>query len=96
MSCDRYADIRTQLMDGILGIVTTQGFGGKLSNGDKASDFDCFSNHTKLQVILGRRIGDAAAEKAIDKAVKLFIREAWLRRKDIRTHLNALLGKNDV
>ena len=59
MSCDRYADIRTQLMDGILGIVTTQGFGGKLSNGDKASDFDCFSNHTKLQVILGTRIGRA-------------------------------------
>ena len=96
MSCDRYADIRTLLMDSVLGIVTTQGFGGELSNGDKASGFESFSNHTKLQVILGRRVGDAAAEKGIDKAVKLFIREAWLRRKDIRTHLNALLGRNDV
>jgi hypothetical protein len=61
-------------MNSIIGIVTIQGFGGKLSNGD--SGFESFSNRTKLQVILGRRVGDAAAEKGIDKAVKLFIREA--------------------
>ena len=76
MSCDSYADIRSQLMNSIINIVTIQGFGGKLSNGDKASGFGSFSNRTKLQVILGRRVGDAAAEKGIDKAVKLFIREA--------------------
>ena len=43
-----------------------------------------------------RRIGNAAAEKGIDIAVKIFIRKAWLRRKDTRIHLNTLLGRTDV
>jgi hypothetical protein len=46
-------------------------------------------------VILGRRIGNAAAEKGIDIAVKTFIRKAWLKRNATRIHLNTLLGRND-
>ena len=83
-------------MESIIGIVTVQGFRGELSSGEEARHFGSFGSHTKLQVILGRRIGNAAAEKGIDIAVNIFIRKAWLRRKDTRIHLNTLLGRTDV
>ena len=89
-------DIRTQLMESMIGTVIVQGFSGEPSSREEARHFGSFGSHTKLQVILGRRIGNAAAEKGIDIAVKTFIRKAWLRRKDTRIHLNTLLGRTDV
>ena len=58
-------------------------------------NFNDLSEIQQLEIVLGKRIGNAAAERGIDTAVKIFLEAAWTLRSDIRERINVILSRTD-
>ena len=91
LRCPFYNDLRSSLFDSIQHMSHDQGFIGIVF-----VNFNDLSETQQLEIVLGKRIGNAAVERGIDTAVKIFLEAAWTRRSDIRERLNTILSRTDT
>ena len=90
LRCPFYNDLRSSLFDSIQHMSHNQGFIGIVF-----VNFNGLSGIQQLEIVLGKRIGNAAVERGIDTAVKIFLEAAWTRRSDIRERINVILSRTD-
>jgi hypothetical protein len=57
---------------------------------------DQMASVDKLDMLLGKSTGNAAADKYIDRVVKRFLKKAWRGRKQLTRALNQVLGREDT
>ena len=75
MHCPSYAEKRATLMHDVAGVLAT-------SNGTVGAEaFLAMPSQDQRHILLGRRVGDPAAENRIDRATKRFLRKAWNARE---------------
>ena len=88
LACPLYTGPRARLLNRIASVLLK-------STGQLAADaFNNLDDQSKLHVVLGKRIGDAATEDFIDRAVKKFLAKCWTARQGITDTIHTIMETN--
>ena len=88
--CPAYADEREELRARIEHVAERQGM-----SASGAERFRELGRAERVLVVLGKRLGDAKVEAAVDLSVKMYLGKVWRKRGCVRVALNGLLHRSD-
>ena len=89
-ACPAYGSERAELAARIDHIAERQGM--LTSDAERFRELD---RSGRVLVVLGKRLGNAKVEAAVDLAVKMYLGKVWQKRACVRNTLNGLLHRSD-
>ena len=90
LDCPAYAAERTEMEDRVAHVAVRQGM-----LPSDAKHYQELDDDDRMLVLLGRRLGNAKVEAAVDLIVKMFLSKVWSIRDVVRVALNGMLRRSD-